>query len=234
MTDVRPGGNRRIDRVLDPTYLDDLEKVPIEVARAKRQEAEQEEVDLSHLRRLLHERIDIVRAEQARRAADRGVPGAEELSRLLNQQRRGADPGRRPGSGSGGPPASGAESARGGEPSRGGRSFSRMRHFVTEPSRPDRRRRRVERLIADVDLSDVAARTDDELERVLRTYQSEERQVSDVRAQVQDVLDRCLEELAHRYAEGDASAEELLRSDLAEPGRGGRTDASVEDRGKRG
>jgi hypothetical protein len=103
-----------------------------------------------------------------------------------------------------------------GEPQRPGRPFGRVRTLSAEPSRADRHRRRVERLVADVDLSDVAARTDDELERVLRTYRTEERRVSEVRGQVQDVLDRCAAELTRRYAEGEASVAQLLHSDLGD------------------
>ena len=205
MTDVRPGGNRRIDRVLADTYLDDLERLPLDTVRAKRREAEQEEVDLSYLRRLLHGRIDIVRAEQARRAGTGpDTPIVDEPPTILAEQPR-------------------------------TRALDRVRHLVTEPTRVDRRRRRVERLVADVDLSDVAARTDDELARVLRTYQDEERQVSDVRTAVQQVLDRCSAELARRYADGEASVAELLAADLAERVDGdGQRDLSTDNAAERG
>jgi hypothetical protein len=64
--EVRPGGRRRIDRVLGPGYLSGLGDLPLKVLRERRDEAAQEETDLSYLRRLLHARIDIVRAEQKR------------------------------------------------------------------------------------------------------------------------------------------------------------------------
>ncbi len=69
MIEVRPGGRRRIDRVLGPGYLSGLGELPLKVLRERRDEAAQEETDLSYLRRLLHARIDIVRAEQARRSS---------------------------------------------------------------------------------------------------------------------------------------------------------------------
>jgi hypothetical protein len=182
MTDVRAGGNRRIDRILSPAYLDQLEQLPVNTLRARRREAEQEEVDLSYLRRLLHGRIDLVRAEQARRAGSGDAePVVNALSQILGETPR-------------------------------NRPFDRVRHLVAEPSRGDRRRRRVERLVSDVDLSDVAARTDDELDRVLRTYTDEEKRVSEVRGQVQQVLDECAAELARRYSSGEASVGELLAS----------------------
>jgi hypothetical protein len=64
------GGNRRIDRVLDPTFLDDLAALGLDEVRERRDEADQEEVDLSYTRRILQGRIDIVRAEQSRRAGE--------------------------------------------------------------------------------------------------------------------------------------------------------------------
>ncbi len=176
MTDVRPGGSRRIDRVLDPAYLDGLEKLPVTIVRAKRREAEQEEADLSYLRRLLHGRLDIVRAEQARRSGE---------------------------------PAT-ATNVTPAEQGRASRALDRVRHMVTEPSRVERRRRRVERLVTDVDLTDVAARTDDELARVLRTYEDEERQVNVARTAVQEVMDACAAELVRRYQNGEATMSDLL------------------------
>ena len=67
MTDHVAGGNRRIDRVLAEDYLDGMPGLPLDEVRALRAEAEQEETDLSYLRRLVQGRIDIVRAERARR-----------------------------------------------------------------------------------------------------------------------------------------------------------------------
>ncbi|WP_020669445.1 hypothetical protein [Amycolatopsis nigrescens] len=69
MIEVRPGGRRRIDRVLAADYVRELGELSLIELRARRDEAAQEETDLSYLRRLLHARIDIVRAEQARRSS---------------------------------------------------------------------------------------------------------------------------------------------------------------------
>jgi len=62
-----PQGNRRIDKVLDPDFVAGLEAIPLDELRERRREAEQEETDLSFLRRLLQGRLDILRAEVARR-----------------------------------------------------------------------------------------------------------------------------------------------------------------------
>jgi hypothetical protein len=60
-------GKRRIDRVLSADYLAGLSTISMEALRALRAEAEQEEVDLSYIRRLVQARVDILEAELARR-----------------------------------------------------------------------------------------------------------------------------------------------------------------------
>lgn len=81
--EVRPGGRRRIDRVLDPAYTEGIEGRPLGDVRALRDEAAQEETDLSYLRRLLHARIDIVRAEQKRRTEGGPATVVEQLASIL-------------------------------------------------------------------------------------------------------------------------------------------------------
>lgn len=80
---MRPGGRRRIDRVLDPAYVADLAELGLGELRARRDDAAQEETDLSYLRRLLHARIDIVRAEQRHRQQGGSAPVVAELARIL-------------------------------------------------------------------------------------------------------------------------------------------------------
>lgn len=83
MIEVRPGGRRRIDRVLAPDYTEGIEQRPLAEVRALRDEAAQEETDLSYVRRLLHGRIDIVRAEQRRRAEGGSGAVVEHLASIL-------------------------------------------------------------------------------------------------------------------------------------------------------
>ena len=80
---MRSGGRRRIDRVLDPGYVVGVGALELAQLRARRDDAAQEETDLSYLRRLLHARIDIVRAEQRRRREGGSVPVLAELGRIL-------------------------------------------------------------------------------------------------------------------------------------------------------
>lgn len=85
---THPTGTRRIDRLLAPGYLSGLAELPIEEIRAMRAEAEQEETNLSYLRRLLQGRVDILRAELARRNGE-GPAGSlvEALPEILADQR---------------------------------------------------------------------------------------------------------------------------------------------------
>jgi hypothetical protein len=82
--EVRPGGRRRIDRVLNPGYVRGLEALSLEELRERRDEAAQEETDLSYLRRLLHARIDIVHAEQERRSTGGQRSIVDQLATILS------------------------------------------------------------------------------------------------------------------------------------------------------
>ncbi|MBE9374779.1 aerial mycelium formation protein [Saccharopolyspora sp. HNM0983] len=84
MIEVRPGGRRRIDRVLSPDYTSGLPDLELGAVRGLRDEAAQEETDLSYLRRVLHARIDIVRAEQRRRREDGSATVVEQLVNILS------------------------------------------------------------------------------------------------------------------------------------------------------
>jgi len=183
-----------IDRLLDPAYVADLATLGLAEVRARRDDAAQEETDLSYLRRLLHARIDIVRAEQQRRSAGGGTAVVAELGRILAVNAVG------PPTGSG-------------------------RHQTLRPSRAEAHRRRVEALVADVDLSDVGSRSDEQLEGALRAYHTEEASVSQRRRAVQHVVDTLNAEIGSRYASGAASVDELLAEQrrLTQPDKRGST-----------
>jgi hypothetical protein len=173
------GGRRAIDRVLAEDYLADLHTRPLEEVRRLRAEADQEEADLSYLRRLLQGRLDIVRAELARRSAGSTEGLVSALAAILSEESR--------------------------SPARG-----MGRHQATEPSRVSPSRRRVEALAHDVELSDVPARTDDELRAAQERISTEEARVSVRRRAVQKVVDACSAEITRRYREGEAAVDDLL------------------------
>lgn len=178
MTRPMPGGRRRVDKVLADDFLDGISTISMPELRARRHEAEQEEADLSFLRRMLHGRMAIVQAEIARRASD--TPGAvvDDLVMILGDEER---------------------STRGSG-----------RHITVSPSRVDEHRRDVEQVVADATMSDVEARTDDELREAMDRLKAHEAEVSEVRREVQKVMDALTGEIGARYRDGSASVDDLL------------------------
>ncbi len=179
-TDSSPAaGTRRIDRVLSDDYLAGLGEVPLAELRELRQDAEQEEVDLSFIRRMVQGRLDVIRAELNRRQGKGSGNLVADLAGILADEPRG--------------------------PARG-----LGRHVTVEPSRADSHRRYVEALVADVDLSDVSARSADELAHAMQTLSDEEQTLSAKRRKVQDVMDVCSMEVTRRYRDGEADVDVLL------------------------
>jgi hypothetical protein len=84
-----PNGRRRIDKVLSEGYADNLADLDLDELRSRRREAEQEEADLSYVRRMLQGRMDILRAELSRRAGGGGGDKiVEHLSGVLADSAR--------------------------------------------------------------------------------------------------------------------------------------------------
>ena len=63
----RQGGHRRIDRILDPAYAENLASLDLAEVKRRRDECLAEREYQSLLRRLVQGRLDIVRAERNRR-----------------------------------------------------------------------------------------------------------------------------------------------------------------------
>lgn len=159
----------------------DLATLEMDDLRQLRADAEQEETDASYLRRLLQGRIDIVEAERAGRRGEGSGDLVSNLARILTADE--------------------------GAPS-GPRGLGR--HSTLEPSRADEHRRQVEALVADIGMSDVSARTDEELERAVSAYRDEETRVSTVRRQLQVLMDACSAEVTRRYRQGEVDVSSIL------------------------
>jgi len=63
------GGKRRIDRILDPSFLDGLSDASLEILRTKRDDCDEEESVVSYERQLIDGRLRILKAEHDRRAS---------------------------------------------------------------------------------------------------------------------------------------------------------------------
>jgi hypothetical protein len=162
----------------------DLTALSLPELRTLRRDAQREEADLSYVRRLLQGRIDILRAELARRGPTTVVTTAatgsvvERLSEIL------ADA-----------PA---------------RQRSSARHVTLGTPRSEECRRLAAEMLGEVELSDLTARTDVELTAGMGRLVRYEQQVSRRRQRLQRTADGCGAEIARRYREGEAQVDDLL------------------------
>jgi hypothetical protein len=154
--------------------------------RTLRRDAQRDETDLSYVRRLLQGRIDILRAELARRspvgATSVPTPGeasvVERLSEILTDA-----------------PA---------------RHRSSARHVTLGTPQSEEYRLLASEMLAEVELSDLGARTDLELNTAMGRLVRYEQQVSRRRQRLQRTADDCSGEIARRYREGEAQVDDLL------------------------
>lgn len=150
--------------------------------RTLRRDAQRDEADLSYVRRLVQGRIDILRAELGRRRDPQApVPEAPVVDRLSEIL---AD-----------------------APSRHRTS---ARHVTLTTPRGDEFRRLAAETLAEVELSDLAARTDQELHDAMGRLVRYEQQVSRRRHELQRTTDDCSAEIARRYRDGEAQVDDLL------------------------
>ncbi|MER6916862.1 ABC transporter substrate-binding protein [Streptomyces sp. NPDC000594] len=169
------------DALTDPPQYD-LRALRLPELRILRRESQRDEADLSYVRRMLHGRIDILRAELARRTDDR-TPlvrslVVDRLSEIL------AD-----------------------APSRHRRP---ARHVTLCTPQNEEYRRIAADMLADVELSDLSARTDEELHAGMGRLGRYEQQISRRRQLLQRTADDCSAEIARRYREGEAQVDDLL------------------------
>lgn len=163
------GGNRRIDRIRRPDFLEGLGELPLEEVRSRRDSCLSEREYLSLLRRLVQGRAEILRAEIERRGGqEQQGTLVERLAQILSAEPQG--------------------------PSRG----EAVKVGVPEEEML-LARRRVERLVADAGLSDPGALDDARLVEAVEVLVDEERQVSSARAEVLGALDTLQDELKRRY-----------------------------------
>lgn len=157
----------------------DLSALRLPELRTLRRDAQREEADLSYVRRLLQGRIDILRAELARRGGGAAPDGVmQRLPEILRDA-----------------PA---------------RQRSSARHVTVGTPQGEEYRLLAAEMLGEVELSDLEARTDEELGSGLRRLVRYEQQVSRRRQQLQRTADDCSAEIARRYREGEAQVDDLL------------------------
>jgi hypothetical protein len=165
------GGNRRIDKIRDPSFVDGLSDLDLEDVRARRDDCLAEREYLSLLRRLLQGRAEILKAEAESRAGGDAAPLVDRLSQILSDDDH--------------PVTSRGEAVR----------------VAVPEEEMLLARRRVERLAADSKLSDPSSLNDEELGAAIDALATEEQGISEARREVIGVLDQLQDELKRRYKE---------------------------------
>lgn len=77
-------GQRRIDQILSPEFVEGLDELDIEELRARRRLAREVENELSYYRRMLHGRLDLLRFELKRRRGEETRTLIEALPEILS------------------------------------------------------------------------------------------------------------------------------------------------------
>ncbi|WP_431043610.1 hypothetical protein ACQUSR_18145 [Streptomyces sp. P1-3] len=90
------------------------------------------------------------------------------------------------------------------------RHRSSARHVTLGTPHTEEYRRLAESVLAEVELSDLRARTDEELHGAMGRLMTYEQQVSRRRQELQHTADDCSAEIARRYREGEAQVDDLL------------------------
>ena len=168
MSEQETPKRRRLDRITAPGFGDDLESLPIEQVRERRDDCLAEREFLSYLRRLLQGRLEIMKAEQKARAeggASETRPIEERLADIFAQE------------------------------TPQGRSRGEALKVELPEEEMMQARRRLERVLNDAAVSDPAALDDAQLAEAIATLELEEREVSDVRRTVLDLLDAFQDEV---------------------------------------
>jgi hypothetical protein len=171
---VSESHRRRIDVMLAPEYLEGLEDLSLDEARALRDECNEVETEISYVRRLAQARIDILQAELDRRAAG-GSTGdlIASLGSIL------ADPPAKPRTDS-------------------GPRTTRLPRLLA-PSMAIEWKRGLEYLIADATLVNLPLLDEDELTSTMELLRQLERDVSERRRGLHEVIDRIESVMVERH-----------------------------------
>jgi hypothetical protein len=169
---------RRVERIMDPSFISSLPDKSTEELRDMRDECREVENELSFERRLCQARTDILTAELKRR---RGEPSRDDedlvsrLSRILATERSGEEV----------------------------RIPSRAPNFSI-PRNADVPRRRVEEIVGEQTLARLPTIQTEEIQGIIASLEEHERNLSSRRKRVHDVLDAIQSEIVRRYRSGEA------------------------------
>jgi hypothetical protein len=160
---------RRIDIVLEPEYLDDLDIAALGELRRRRNTAEEVEAQVSYYRRLIHGRMDLLDFELKRRRGEEERTLMEALPEIL---------------------ASGM--VMGGDP-----NLKHLDTMPPLPSKTGRRL--IDKIMDDGVLTQLPDLSDDEVVEALGRLTEVEWGLSNQRKQLHTVIDRIQAEIVARY-----------------------------------
>jgi len=173
---------RRIDQVLDPEFIADIENLAIDELRTRRSICDDLDAELSYYRRLLHARIDLLSFEQRRRRGEETRSLIDALPDIL---------------------ADGTDA--------NAPHFSMPKTLPVEPPDvPMDGRRPVDRVLADDFLTHLPDIDDEELDEIQLMLTKTEAGVSEQRRSVHEVLETLNDEVARRYRDGIVSVNQFL------------------------
>lgn len=188
-------GRRRVDRVLDAGFVVDLDQVDDADLLNRRDEALQEESDVSYTRRLIQGRLDLLRFEVKRRTLpppQRSGSAKQDDAALVKAL-----------AGVLAEPSAGSERATGPQvrpvPLGAG----------VEPQVSVYSRRAAESAVADVRFSDLRSLSSEELEDAIELFEGLEAEVSQTRFRLQRVADAIVAEVETRVAAGTMTMDAL-------------------------
>ncbi|MGQ0848971.1 MAG: RsiG family protein [Actinomycetota bacterium] len=159
---------RRIDTIREPTFIEELDTLPLGALRARRDLAEEVETELSYYRRILHGRMDLLAYEQRRRRGDEDRQLIDALPEILLGRDR-----------------TGAGSAR---------------HLSTDlPDLPIQGRRHLDRILGNDLMIRLPELSESDLAEASTELAELEAEISALRQEVLDVVDRLQAEVISRY-----------------------------------
>jgi len=176
-----PEHRRKIDEVLSPEFLEDLDSIELDEVRRRRRACDEVENELSYYRRLLHGRMDLLSFELRRRRGEETRSLIEALPEIL----------------------AAGEDMRPAAPT--GRAIN-----LAVPQMPERGRRFVDKALDADFLTRISLVEDQELEEIQHWLVEVESVISDQRRSAQHAFDAVQGELTRRYREGLANFDELL------------------------
>ena len=174
---------RLVDRIIEPSFVDGLSERSIDELREMRDQCAEGETEVSFERRLCQARIDILSAELDQRSGNVSGDLISRLPQILAEESR----------------------------SEGSGTLPTRAPDLSIPRNTDIPRRRVEEIVGEQTLARLAQVPTEEIRKIIESLAEHERNLSDKRRRVHEVVDAVQTEIVRRYTTGEADPDQLLR-----------------------